>query len=125
MSKFKKIYCRLSVILAMFVLASMIIVSRGQVVYATGTAGTPGTTQGGNGDGIEVPSGDDIPEIPDTLCAKSPISDTLCASLLMLPICCARLLIEAGWFSSSAFWDSCIPSAGWRRKKPVLIPLLI
>ena len=65
MSKFKKIYCRLSVILAMFVLASMIIVSRGQVVYATGTAGTPGTTQGGNGDGIEVPSGDDIPEIPD------------------------------------------------------------
>ncbi|MCI8490628.1 MAG: flagellar type III secretion system pore protein FliP [Lachnospiraceae bacterium] len=54
MSKLKKSYCKVSVIFAVFVLIAVVLLQGGQSVYATGTA-----------DGIETPSGDDIPDPQD------------------------------------------------------------
>ncbi len=61
MSRFKKIYCKLSVVFAIFVVILAVLSLKGQAVYATGLTNPPLT----NTDGIDVPSGDDIPDVQD------------------------------------------------------------
>lgn len=67
MSKFKKIYCALSVVFAIFAIAAAILISNGQVVYATGTVNNPPLDPGSGSpaDEIDVPTGDDIEEPED------------------------------------------------------------
>ncbi len=67
MSKFKKSYCKVSVIFAVFVMILTIVLSKGQSVYATGTVNNNTTTDNtisnsNTGDEIDVPTGDDIAE---------------------------------------------------------------
>lgn len=71
MSKFKKSYCKLSVVFAIFVMLITIVFAKGQDVYATGTANNtiPEGTVSENGtpaNEIDMPTGDDIAE-PDVI----------------------------------------------------------
>lgn len=65
MSRFKKIYCVLSAVLAVTVIAAAIILSKGQAVYATGTLNNPPLGPGNPANEIEAPTGDDIEEPSD------------------------------------------------------------
>lgn len=65
MSRFKKLYCTLSVVLAVTVIAATIILSKGQAVYATGTLNNPPLGSGNAGNEIEAPTRDDIEEPSD------------------------------------------------------------
>ncbi|MBO5302618.1 MAG: flagellar type III secretion system pore protein FliP [Lachnospiraceae bacterium] len=71
MSKYKKSYCKLSVVFAIFVMLITLVFAKGQDVYATGTANStiPEGTVSENGtaeDEIDVPTGADIAE-PDVI----------------------------------------------------------
>ena len=61
MSKLKKLYCKLSVIFAIFVVVMTVLSVTGQTVHATDLNNPPLT----DGDGIDVPSGANIPDISD------------------------------------------------------------
>lgn len=65
MSKFKKLYCALSVIFAVVILFGSIVLLKGQTVYATGTTNNPPLDYDQALDGIEAPTGDDIEEPSD------------------------------------------------------------
>lgn len=61
MSKFKKLYCKLSVVFAIFVIALTVLSAAGNTVHATDLTNPP-LTDGGE---IDVPTGDDIPDVQD------------------------------------------------------------
>lgn len=61
MSKFKRLYCKLSVAFAVFVAVLAILAVTGHTVYATGLTNPPLT----NGEEIDTPSGENIPDIQD------------------------------------------------------------
>ena len=65
MSKFKKLYCALSVIFAVVILFGSIVLLKGQTVYATGTTNNPPLDYDQALDGIKAPTGDDIEEPSD------------------------------------------------------------
>lgn len=65
MSKFKKLYCALSVIFAVVILFGSIVLLKGQTVYATGTTNNPPLDYDQALDGIDAPTGDDIEEPSD------------------------------------------------------------
>lgn len=65
MSKFKKLYCALSVIFAIVILFGSIVLLKGQTVYATGTTNNPPLDYDQALDGIKAPTGDDIEEPSD------------------------------------------------------------
>ncbi len=68
MNKIKESYCKVSVIFAVLVMLVVIVLSKGQNVYATGTVNNTraadSTTSGNTAGEMEVPTGDDIAE-PD------------------------------------------------------------
>lgn len=59
MSKLKRLYCKLSVVMAVFVIVLTVVLLNGQSVFATGA------NNGSAAEGIEAPSGEDIPEPTD------------------------------------------------------------
>ncbi len=61
MSRFKKLYCKLSVVFAIFVVVLTVLSAKGWTVYATDLTNPPLTDT----DGIEAPSGDNIPDVED------------------------------------------------------------
>ena len=61
MSRFKKLYCKLSVVFAIFVVVLTVLSAKGWTVYETDLTNPPLTDT----DGIEVPSGDNIPDVED------------------------------------------------------------
>ena len=65
MDKFKKAYCKISVVLAVLAMVLSIVLFRGQNVYATGTGNNPPLDYDDAVSGINIPSVDDIEDPVD------------------------------------------------------------